>query len=318
MKRIGWILLILTLASLACTTLTGGGNDAAVSSGGEGSSAPNGGVQADNNANEPGDDAANAPDDEPAPDTAGPMDPGALAEDIRELFALNPGHGRALIEGFLEERFKDLTPDGRVEAMSQLIRRFRPQGEAPPPGVGVGAEAPILSRLFSLILGEAVAPADLSSAEVLDRLATSLNIVFDSLNQLVSVIEGVLYGGDGTGVTTIRHVIGSHLQGEEDAVPLEAYIERIKTAFLDSQKSFHAAAASQVDALLSELDPGQIAEAAGGVKFGPFQKAEMFRRYEERFERCRKWFDSGRFKLDLQRAFEKNCEALSKKQGGLT
>lgn len=72
MKRIGWILLILALASLACTTLTGGGNDAAVSSGGEGSSAPNGGDPADNNANEPGDDAANAPDDESAPDTAGP------------------------------------------------------------------------------------------------------------------------------------------------------------------------------------------------------------------------------------------------------
>lgn len=72
MKRIGWILLILALASLACATLTGGGDDAAVNSGGEGSNAPNGGGPADNDANDPRDDAAIAPDDEPAPDTAGP------------------------------------------------------------------------------------------------------------------------------------------------------------------------------------------------------------------------------------------------------
>lgn len=240
-----------------------------------------------------------------------------LADEIRDLYTLNPDRGQVLIEGFLEERFKDLAPDGKIDELSRLIRRFNPPG-GDPSRICENEEA-LLSRLFSLILGEAVSPADMSSAEVLKRLAVSLNIVFDSLNRLVAVIEDVLYGGGTAGLTSIRHVIGSHVQGDGDAVPLENFIERIKTAFLDSQRAFQAAAESQVGELLSELDPERIAEAAdGGVKFGPFQKAEMFKLYEERFEKCKKWFDSGRFNRELQRAFEKNCEALSKKQGGST
>lgn len=245
------------------------------------------------------------------------LDPDALVNEIRHLYALNPDHGDVLIEGFLEERFKDMAPDRKIDALLRLIRRFEPSG-GPPPGIRRN-EAALLSRVFGLILGKALSPDDITSTEVLDRLAISLNIVFDSLNRLVAVIDNVLYGGGTAGLRSIRHVIGSHVQGDGDALSLESYIERIKTAFLDSQQSFQAAAEAQVAALLSELDPERIAEASdGGVKFGPFQKAEMFRRYEERFDKCRKWFDSGRFKMDLQRAFEKNCEALSKKQGGVT
>ncbi|WP_373500917.1 hypothetical protein [Desulfococcus sp.] len=249
----------------------------------------------------------------------GRMDLDALADEVRGLHALNPGHARVLIEGYIEDRFKDLGPDRRVEELSRLVRRFAPPGGGASERSSVGArdsEAAILARVFFLIIGEALSPADLSSPEVLNRLAASLNIVFDSLNRLVAVIDDVLYGGR-EGLRSIRHIIGSQVQGEGDAVSLESYIERIQTAFLDSQQAFQAAAEALAARILSELDPGRVAEAAsGGVKFGPFQKAEMFRIYEERFDQCRKWFDSGRFKMELQRAFEKNCEALSKKQGG--
>jgi len=248
-------------------------------------------------------------------DSSAQMNRERLAEEIRKLYAMNPDHAQVMIEGFLEERFKDLAPDRKLDELSRLIRCFAPACKGVPM-LSANEEA-FLSRLFTLILGEAVSLADLSSTEVLDRLAVSLNIVFDSLNQLVAVIENVLYGGGTAGLSSIRHAIGSHVQGENDGISLEKYIERIKTAFLDSQKSFQAAAEAQVAELLSELDPERIAQAAdGGVKFGPFHKAEMYRRYEEQFEKCKKWFDSGRFKMELQRAFEKNCEALSKTQGG--
>jgi hypothetical protein len=72
MKRIAWVLLILALASLACATLAGGGNDAPVNAGGDGSNAPNSGAPANDPANEPEDEPANAPNEESAPDTAGP------------------------------------------------------------------------------------------------------------------------------------------------------------------------------------------------------------------------------------------------------
>ncbi len=245
------------------------------------------------------------------------LDLAKVAAEIRDLYSLNPDQGEALIEGFLEERFKNLEAGDRIRALADVTRRFGPiQAPGASSPVSSDKEAVLLSRLFSLILGEAVSPDDLSSEEVLDRLAASLNIVFDSLNQLVAVIDNVLYGRS-AGLNSIRHIIGSHVQGEEDTVPLEEYIARIKRAFLDSQRSFQAAAETQVAALLSELDPDRIARSGGGVKFGPFQKAEMFKQYEERFAQCKKWFESGRFWLEMQKKFEKNCEALSKDQGGL-
>lgn len=249
----------------------------------------------------------------------GPMERDALADEIRELYALNPGHARALIEGFLEDRFKDLDSRARIEELDALIRRFAPKDRGASHEKGgrdSGSEAAMIARVCSRILGEAVSPGDLSSPEVLNRLAAALNIVFDSLNRLVALIDGVLYGGR-EGLRSIRHIIGSRVQGESDAVSLENYIERIQTAFLDSQQAFQSASEALALRILSELDPGRLGEAAGGhIKFGPFQKAEMFKRYEERYEQCRKWFDSGRFRVELQRAFEKNCEDLSKKQGG--
>lgn len=249
----------------------------------------------------------------------GSMEREALADEIRELYALNPGHAQALIEGFLEDRFRELDPRARIAELGGLIRRFAPKGSYPGRKMGgpdPGSEAAMMVRVYSRILGEAVSPGDLSSPEVLNRLEASLNVVFDSLNRLVALIDGVLYGGR-EGLRSIRHIIGSRVQGEDDALSLERYIERIQTAFLDSQEAFQAAAETLALRILSELDPGRFAEAAGGhIKFGPFQKAEMFKRYEERYEQCRKWFDSGRFRVELQRAFEKNCEDLSRKQGG--
>jgi hypothetical protein len=169
----------------------------------------------------------------------------------------------------------------------------------------------VLTQLFSLILGNRVTKADLSSAEVLQRLAESLNAIFDSLNKLVSVIKRILLGEDTTD-ETIRQVIGIHLEGEDQINSLESYLGQISKAFLLSQKAFSAAAYNIVDQILQELDPEKISQQAGsGLRFGPLRKAEFYDIYEQNMKKCRKWFNSGRFKRDLQREFENYCQSAS-------
>ena len=81
-----------------------------------------------------------------------------------------------------------------------------------------------MTRMFGLLLGRSVAPDDLTSTELLGRMAESLNTIFDSLNQLISVINMSFTGNAETGDQTIRQFIGFHLEGDDQTKPLEEYL----------------------------------------------------------------------------------------------
>jgi hypothetical protein len=167
-----------------------------------------------------------------------------------------------------------------------------------------------LSELISLLLRREVSNVDLSSAEVLQRLAESLNTIFDSLNQLVREINETLLG-DSACDLTIRGGIERHLKGKDHLRPLESYIEQIHKAFLTSHRAFKRAVHSKVNEILAELDPDKIAAAGGRrLKLGPLRKAEFFEIYEEKYQKCLKWFESGRFMEGFLREFEKNCREI--------
>jgi hypothetical protein len=75
-----------------------------------------------------------------------------------------------------------------------------------------------------------------------------------------------------------------------------------------AQQASKNAAYQMVGKILQELDPEKISqEAAGGLKFGPLRKAELYDIFEQEMKKCRQWYESGRFMKDLQREFEKNC-----------
>jgi hypothetical protein len=157
---------------------------------------------------------------------------------------------------------------------------------------------------------------DLSSEELVDKLADSLNTIFDTLNQLISVINQS-FSGESSPDATIRQVIGFCLEGEGQGCSLESYLGQISQAFLTSQQAFKGAAYAKVRQMLHVLDPEAIAADAGkGIKFGPLKKAEMFEIYAHRYEKIQKWFNSGRFMEDFLREFEKNCQGQFDKQGG--
>jgi len=232
-----------------------------------------------------------------------------LIDEVRRIYRSGVPQAESEIKAFLGKSLGELAFDERLTFLDRLIAGFGSPASSTDGVVGSAEE--VLSRVFSLLLGRKVSKADLSSSELLERLAESLNTIFDSLNQLVSVINSTL-SGQNTGEETIRQVIGVHLEGEDQTKSLEGYLGQIKDAFLVTQQAFKKAAYGKVEQILSELDPKVISEAgSGGFKFGALRKAEFFDSYEERYNKIRKWFESGRFIEELSREFEKKSQQLS-------
>ena len=234
---------------------------------------------------------------------------GQLTQEIRQAYESDPSQAEALVEAHLRERLNGLSLNERLARLEELAAEF--SKASPCPSGGEGEDEEVLSRVFSLLLGRKVSQADLSSSELLQRLAESLNTIFDTLNQLVSVINATLMG-QGAGEETIRQVIGFYLEGEGQSKSLESYLGQIKKAFLIAQQAFKKAAHIKVKQILVELDPERISEtASGGLKFGPLRKAEFFEIYEEKFHTIKRWFESGRFTEEFLREFEKSAKKLS-------
>ncbi len=231
-----------------------------------------------------------------------------LTDEIRTLYRSNPHRAERLMEAYLQETLKDLPPEERIALLETLIQRL--DISPAPPGKEAFLQSQEFSRLLSLLLGERSSAVDLSSAELLEKLALSLNTIFDTLNEMIRLIDTTLLGKKPE-LETIRHIIGSQLESEVQSNSLQNYLARIREAFLISHKAFQEAAQIKFGEILKELGPERFeSEPIGGFKVGPLRKAELFERYKERFQTFRKWFESGRFKEELLREFEKACQRL--------
>lgn len=218
------------------------------------------------------------------------------------------------VEAFLIQEMAEMDHPRRIETLRTVIAGMGKT--CTPMASSDDADDAVLSQVCSLLLGRNVTMDDLTSSEMLEKLAESLNTIFNTLNQLISVIN-MTFTGEGSPEQTIRQVIGFRLEGEGQSNSLETYLGQISNAFLTSQQSFKEAAYAKVKQVLSVLDPEQLAAETGkGLKFGPLKKAEMFDIYEQRYEKIRKWFSSGRFMEDFLREFEKNCQTKFGKEGG--
>ena len=231
-----------------------------------------------------------------------------LAKQIRQIHASDRLHAEDRIEEFLESSLAGVSRDEKMRIVGELVSRFEANRVHCAEDVTVDRE--ILTRVFSFLLGKKVSQADLSSAELLQRLADSLNTIFDMLNQLVSVIN-MTFLGQHEGIETIRQVIGFHLEGENQSRSLESFLGQINKAFLTAQQAFKIAAEKKVKEILVELDPERIAASAGGgFKLGRLRKAESFDLYTNKFKAFKDWLESGRFMEELLREFENNCQKL--------
>ncbi len=237
-----------------------------------------------------------------------------LATEVWQLFVSDTQNAEARIEDFLKDRFSELPEGDRLKVLEKLVAEF--EGVAPPQPEALSVDNELMNQIASLLLGKQVLPSELSSEELGRRLAESLNTIFDSLNRLTAVINKTLMSGAEPGAgpdRTIRQVIGSHLEGGAPAQSLESHLGRISHAFLTVQRAFKETARSQVERILDEIKPERInAESGNKLKFSPFRKAEAYAIYVEKYDRIRRWFESGRFMEEFLREFEKKCQRLER------
>ncbi len=238
-----------------------------------------------------------------------------LSREITSLYRVNPARAEVLVERYLEERLGRLPAEEKIAFLEEFSQRFTGTQTSPPmPG---GSPSEEFHRLFSLLLGHRVSSLDFSLPEFREKFAASLNTVFDTLNQIIAVIQATLLGRK-VELETIRQIIGSSLEKEGRAESLQSYLDQIREAFLVAHRAFQQTALARMRAVLGELDPERLeGEGEGGLKFGPFLKADLFDQYKEKFQKCMSWIDSDRFREDLLREFEKTCQKLYRaKKGG--
>ncbi len=233
-----------------------------------------------------------------------------MSKEIRIIYNSDISNAETLIGTYLEQRLKEYSDSGRVDFLKELSLQFR--SSSPEPETSTKFEKEEFSQLFSLLLGKKLSIADLSSTETLQKLVSSLNTVFDTINQIISVMNNKLLGKEVKHDETIRGIIGSDIEmgGALDTHDsLQNYLDQIQDAFLVAHQAFQQASQNMVSQILEELDPKRIsALSKKGYKFGPFRKAELFEVYQEKFKECNAWFESGRFTSELLREFEKNCQ----------
>jgi hypothetical protein len=240
-----------------------------------------------------------------------------LANWIRSCYRSDSNRAKSLIENYLETRLEGFSPEEKLCFLEMLRAAFEtfPTGRA---GIRNDKESATPADLFSLILGQRIADNDLGSADLIERLAGSLNSIFDQLNELVGIINAT-FGEEAATLETIRHIIGSDLGSGKASGSLAGYIGQIKEAFLVANEASNAAAVNEVSKILAELDPDRLArEAEKGLRFGFMRKGELFESYREKYGQIKKWFEAGHFVEDFSREFERACQRLHSEKGKTT
>jgi hypothetical protein len=235
----------------------------------------------------------------------------SMADEIRMLYQSDRQRAETLIEDYLGQRLYDCSPDERITILEDLAAQFQMPVRKPDQTPEAASED--LLQMYSLLLGRKVVFEDLSSSEINKSLALSLNTVFNSVNNIISVIRTTLLG-EKTELQTIREIIGSHLGREGGCETLQSYLDQIQDAFLMAHRAFQEAARIKVAQILDELSPDRIAESVNrGLKIGSLYNAELFKEYKERHHRCKTWFESNRFTQEFLREFEKICQKSAKR-----
>lgn len=230
-----------------------------------------------------------------------------MANEIRIIYNSDISKAEKLIETYLEQRLKEYLFSERLDFLEKLTHQFKSYSHKTETTFNL--ESKEFSRLLSLLFGKRISMADLSSTEISQKLANSLNTILDTINQIIRVMNNKLLGKDAQLDKTIRGIIGSNLEEEEASDSLQSYLDQIQDAFLVAHQAFQQAAQTRVRQILDELDPNRIsALTEKGLKFGPFRKAELFEVYKEKFRVCETWFETGRFKNELLREFERICQ----------
>lgn len=226
-----------------------------------------------------------------------------LSDEIRSVFVLDEHDAENNIEHLLNERLKNHSDSESMAILKKLISEFGPSPHSCIEDLIL--EDHTMSRIVSLLLGKDVSRTNLSSTELLQRLTEGLNTIFDSLDQLIKVINKTLFG-EAIGKQGTRTIIGYNPES------LEGHLGQINKAFSIAMRAFERTVRVKVEQILHAIDPDQISsENDGLIRIAPFQKAKCYEIFEEKHIEIKNWFKSDKFMEDFRREFEKNCRILS-------
>jgi len=231
-----------------------------------------------------------------------------MKSEVEALFRTHPGEEKQVLEKYLQTALQDCSPTQKTAVLDALIRGF---GAEPSRANDIKTlNETELSSVISLLLGKPVTTEEYSAEELLEKFSRAFNTVFDTLNELIGTINTTFMGKTAED-KTIRLMITADLENAEDMIHLKHYLERIKEAFVVMYEAFKQAALVEMKRVLAEINPDVIAEQAnGGLKVGPFKKAEMFELYENKFRKLDNWLQKGLCTEALLRRFESIAEEL--------
>lgn len=238
----------------------------------------------------------------------------AMIDEVTRICEAGGSNAETLAEQYLQEELNTLSAPERIAVLDRLVSHM--EGKNSPGRMSVDLDTPLISKLFSMLLGERVGESDIATEETVEKLAKSLNTVFDALNELITGINQT-FMGRASGTETIRFVIGTQLDRKDETRSLEGYVAQIKEAFSIAHRAFQHAALTKMREILGELDPDSIAKTTdGGLKFGPLRKAELYEIYRDKHQTLKNWLDTGLLGEALLREFERACQTFYREKGG--
>jgi len=231
-----------------------------------------------------------------------------ISEEIRTIYRRETDNGQMNIEMYLESLLDTLSGLEKLDILQEISEEFV-DSTVSQPLLSTDAGNQLL-RFISLLLGRQVDVCDVADQQLQEKLCTSLNTIFDALNDLLEAINSTLNRGDGF-EETIRHVLRKQLDEPDDGQTLDTYIDQIRKSFFMSYESFKGAHMLIIDKVLEELSPANSrSKCAGGLKLGVLRKAEAFDHYTQLYESLRDWHKSGRGLEEYLRVFEKQCRGI--------
>lgn len=243
-----------------------------------------------------------------------------LAGELQAVLSRAPGASeeerlRAVRDAF-EQKCRGMDPSEKVRCLKELRDYFSREVEVPVRQAGA------LAEIAEAMLGKGSEELEgMSDEEILQGLKDSLDIIFETLNQIVSSLN-VAVGAD-AGISrdkTIRMLIHERLKSGEDTgnLSIQAYLDHIKYAFGAVRDAFEEALDEKIKEIFQEIEPDTLARELGdkGLKLGPLYKASLFDFYEERFNHLRNFVHRGLFTREVMLAFERRfSEMLSESLG---
>jgi hypothetical protein len=195
-----------------------------------------------------------------------------LSREVSALYRTEPARAEVLVERYLAERLGRLPLEEKIAFLENFSRQYaktHPSSQLPD-----SRPSEDFHQLFSLLLGHRVSSLDFSSPEFREKFAASMNTIFDTLNQIIAVIQSTLLGRK-VELETIRQVIGSSLGKEGRAESLQSYLDQIREAFLVAHRAFQQAAGP------GGTGPGETGgRRGGGAEIRPVFESGSFRQVQ--------------------------------------